>query len=82
MEVQRVPRAELLHGNLRVSLYGPRSTEYQTDGTDGAGRSSQPRRYVGRCHDADGQRTGVLRCELGCEERSPEEQLHIDNRAR
>jgi hypothetical protein len=30
MEVQRVPRAELLHGNLRVSLYGPRSTEYQT----------------------------------------------------
>jgi len=29
--------------------------------------SSQPRRYVGRCHDADGQRTGVLRCELGCE---------------
>jgi hypothetical protein len=36
MEVQRVPRAELLHGNLRVSLYDPRSTEYQTDGTDGA----------------------------------------------
>ena len=32
MEVQRVPRAELLHGNLRVWVvrYGPRSTEYQT----------------------------------------------------
>jgi hypothetical protein len=61
MEVQRVPRAEELQGNLRVSLYGPRSTEYQTDEMEQMELSSQPpnhvaRRYVGRCHDADGQR--------------------------
>jgi hypothetical protein len=47
MEVQRVPRAELLHGNLRVSLYGPRSTEYQTDGTDGGCRPNHVETLVG-----------------------------------
>ncbi len=77
MEVQRVPRAEELQGNLRVSrCMVPDRLNISVRWNKWTAVSSQPpnhvaRRYVGRCHDADGQRTGVLRCELGCEDGSP-----------
>ena len=53
MEVQRVPRAELLHGNLRVSLYGPRS-RLSIRQMEQMELSSQPlKNKIERCDNTD-----------------------------